>query len=48
MNYYENVNRFWRSYVFVNDIILRLKNVIVVFVSGGVRDVLVRFSFLLL
>lgn len=44
MNYYENVNRFWRSHALVNDTISRLKNVTVVSVSGGVRDVLVRSS----
>ncbi|PFX15813.1 GPI inositol-deacylase [Stylophora pistillata] len=44
INYYENVNRFWRSHALVNDTTSRMKNVTVVSVSGGVRDVLVRSS----
>ena len=44
MDYYENVNRFWRSQAFINDTKSRLKNITVISVSGGVRDVLVRSS----
>lgn len=44
MDYYKNVNSFWRSQVFSNDTESSLKNITVVSVSGGVRDVLVRSS----
>ena len=44
MAYYENVNNFWRSQVFVSDTESRLNNVTLVSVSGGLRDVLVRSS----
>lgn len=44
MDYYETVNRFWRSQAFSNDTEKRLKNITLVSVSGGLRDVLVRSS----
>lgn len=44
MDYYENVNSFWKSQVFGNGTESRLNNVTVVSVSGGLRDVLVRSS----
>lgn len=44
VDYYDYINRFWKSQGFVSENELRLKNVTVVSVSGGVRDVLVRSS----
>ena len=44
MEYYETVNSFWRSQAFSNDTESRLKNITLVSVSGGLRDVLVRSS----
>lgn len=44
MDYYETVNSFWRSQAFSNDTEARLKNITLVSVSGGLRDVLVRSS----
>lgn len=45
VEYYENVNSVWRTQGFVNDTEDRkLKNVTLVSVSGGIRDVLVRSS----
>ena len=44
VEYYENVNSFWKSQRFVNETESRLVNVTLVSVSGGIRDVLVRSS----
>lgn len=46
MEYYKCVNGFWKNKGFVNKLELVLRNVIVVLVGGGIRDVLVRFSFM--
>lgn len=42
--YYDNINRFWKSRGFISETESRLKNVTLVSVSGGMRDVLVRSS----
>ena len=43
-DYYENINSFWKSQTFINENESRLKNITLVSVSGGFRDVLVRSS----
>lgn len=44
VEYYENVNSFWKSGGYINETESRLENLTLVSVSGGFRDVLVRSS----